>query len=225
MRGLIWIPSLTACWFGLGACFYVHDDDCSSNLDCHSGRVCQQGECVDAEAAEGSSDGSGGGEGTGPALNSSTTGSSDGSGGGEGTGPAPNSSTTGSGAAAPGCGGIQSGTQIVAVTSGPSVCMPAHQAFSAVFGAGSMLESVELGQCSLTEPGTECYEAFPDTYECGSCSFEVYLSSIFSEGESVNVGWVITPASCSAGCAYYCCTSEGTDYPGLYWLSQTPPGG
>jgi len=58
MRGLIWIPSLTACWFGLGGCFFVHDDDCASNADCHPGRTCERGQCVDAAGTSGGLGGS-----------------------------------------------------------------------------------------------------------------------------------------------------------------------
>lgn len=218
MRGLIWVPVLALSWLSLGACFYVHDDDCESNADCHSGRVCQQGQCLDpedAEASENSSDGFGG-TGTG-GSNGETTGA-------ETTG----AETTGEPTddEGPSCSGINRGTQVATVTDGPSICESPSSSVTAVFGDDSLLESVDGQACTLTEIGFECGESLADTYDCGGCPFEVYLSKLYVEGEWVTVGWAISPTSCvSEACADYCCTSEsGTSFNSLYWLSQPAPG-
>ena len=218
MRGLIWVPVLTLGWLGLGACFYVHDDDCTSNTDCEVGRVCQDGQCLDAEDLESSSDGNGGngtdGEISGGEISNGGTGGSGTSGSEDDSGPS--------------CEGINSGTQVARVTESDvaPICESPSSSVTAVFGNDSLLESLDGSSCELTNRGYECGDALADRYACGDCSFQVTLETVPYEGETVTVGWSIKATSCvSEGCADYCCTSEsGVAYNSLYWLPQTAPG-
>lgn len=214
MRGLIWVPVLTIAWLGLGACFYVHDGDCVSNGDCHSGRVCQQGQCRDAGEVENPAGGFGGTESSASGETSAANTTS------QVTSEPPDDG-------GPSCSGINRGTQLASVTDGPSICESPSSSVTAVFGDGSLLERLDDGACTLTNVGSECGDTLADTYDCGECSFKVYLSQLYVEGEWVNVGWAITPTSCAAdGCADYCCTSDesGTVFTSLYWLPQAPTG-
>lgn len=221
MRGLIWVVVLAMSWLSLGACFYVHDDDCVSDADCHSGRVCQQGQCLDAEDAENSNGGFGGGGGTESTPSEETSSEETSS---ENTTSQPTSEPPDDDG--PSCSGINSGTQIATVTDGPSICEASSSSVTAVFGDDSLLESLDGSACTLTDIGFECGESLADTYECGGCPFKVYLSELYYEGEWVTVGWAVTPTSCTnEACAEYCCTSDtGTNFNSLYWLPQTPPG-
>jgi len=223
MRALTWVPVLTLAWLGLGGCFYVHDDDCESNLDCESGRVCQDGQCLDAEDLE-NSNGGNGGNGTDGENSAGGTSSEESSAGGTAS-----SGTTGSeDDDGPSCEGIDSGTQVARVTDSdvPPICESPSSSVTAVFGGDSLLESLDGSSCELASRGYECGDALADTYDCGDCSFKVVLETVPYEGQTVVVGWAIEPTSCvSEGCSDYCCTSEsGTAYSSIYWLPQAAPG-
>ena len=185
-------------WLGSQGCMFVHDTDCATNLDCNSGRICDAGQCVTANSEGG------------PSASPSETGT------GTGTG-----STTTEG---PSCTDVGSGTQSAATVGADfAICSSKVQSLSVTIGSGALVRSIDGRSCTLKDPGYKCYSTQPDVYACGTCTFKLTKETV---GTTV-AGFAIQPQSCLvAGCADYCCTSsEGTTFPSMYWLGETPSSG
>ena len=207
MRGLLWVPVLMLAGVSIGSCS-GYDDDCSSDSDCHTGRVCRQGECRDADSGETSSSGFGG-----AASSSSVTSSSQLTATATATtGPPPVD-------AVPSCEGIESGVEGGFLPTGTRLCEPPIPFIVAEFERDSLLVSLDTEHCTLTQGGSECSATAADTYECGECTFKIYLTDT---GEGT-WRWAIAGASCERdACADYCCATSTGSYHSEYWLLGAP---
>jgi len=218
MRRLLWVPVLTLAGSSIGSCS-EYDDDCLSDSDCHTGRICRQGQCQDAE---------GGGETTSSGFGGTASGGSGGttSGGSGGTTSGTSvvtsshstaTATTGESPEGPppSCEGILSGSERAYSPIGSEICEATISFVRVEFGEDSSLVTLDDSSCTLTEVGSECSETAPDTYACGECTFELYLKSTGT--------WIIAATSCGRdACTGYCCVTPMGDHAREYELRQEP---
>ena len=134
----------------------------------------------------------------------------------------PGSGGTGNASTGPSCTDLRTGTQN-ATHAEISYCQAEVQVFPVIIGAAGLVQSINGQTCTFLTRGTQCFDIYPDQYQCGACVFDVQAMS--NDG-STPVGWAVNVDECSDACAQYCCTMDSDiRFASDYWLDQIAPGG